>query len=198
MAPPLTEAVRARLPQVGFTILSQSSEAIRRALEEFTIDLGLTYLDNEPVEPALTRPLYRERYRLFVRRDHPLAGRDAVGWAEAADHPLGLLTPDMQNRRIVDAAFRKAGVRPAPEIESNSAFNLCAYVLIAGLASVLPEFFVGMVAESDIRAIPLVEPEVEHSVGLVALDRDPLPRLVAAAFEAAKGYRPPAALMARL
>jgi hypothetical protein len=36
---------------------------------------------------------------------------------------------------------------------------------------------------SDVRAVPLIEPVVEHSVGLVAVDRDPVSPLVLAAFE---------------
>ena len=33
---------------------------------------------------------------------------------------LCLLTPDMQNRRIINRAFMEAGVQPAAEMESNS------------------------------------------------------------------------------
>ena len=45
---------------------------------------------------------------------------------------------------------------------------------------------------SDIRAVPLTDPLVEHSVGLVAVDRDPVSPLVLAAFECAKGLETPA------
>ena len=36
---------------------------------------------------------------------------------------------------------------------------------------------------SDIRAAPLINPMIEHSVGLVAVDRDPVSPLVLAVFE---------------
>ena len=121
---PLTNVMRSKFPKLSFTVLSMSSEEIRRSLEDFTIDVGVTYLDNEPIDLAVSKPLYMERYRLFVRDDHPLAGRTEIEWAEAARHPVSLLTPNMQNRRIIDAAFRKAGAQVEPELESNSIVNL--------------------------------------------------------------------------
>ncbi len=190
---PLTNAMRLKFPKLSFTVLSMSSEEIRRSLEDFTIDVGVTYLDNEPIDLAVSKPLYMERYRLFVRDDHPLADRAKVEWAEAARHPVSLLTPNMQNRRIIDAAFRKAGAQVEPELESNSIVNLYTHVEMAGLASVLPEIFIGLMGDTGhIRAIPLIAPNVEHSVGLVAHDRDPLPKVVKAMLDLAGSYVLPA------
>ena len=189
---PLTDAMRKRFPKLAFTVLSLSSEEIRRSLEDFSIDVGVTYLDNEPIDLSVSRPLYMERYRLFVRDDHALAERTEVEWAEAARHPVSLLTPNMQNRRIIDSAFRKAGAQVEPELESNSIVNLYTHVQMAGLATVLPEIFLGLMGEnSRIRAIPLVAPVVEHSVGLVAHDRDPLPKVVKAMLDLAGTYQLP-------
>jgi hypothetical protein len=41
-----------------------------------------------------------------------------------------------------------------------------------------------------IKAIPLTEPKVEHTVGLVAIAREPQSPLIAALFAAAKAFRP--------
>ncbi len=71
----LTRAMQQAHAAVEFTILSHSSEEILRALHDFSIEAGVTYLDNEPVEGLLQAPLYRERYCLFVAEDHPLAGK---------------------------------------------------------------------------------------------------------------------------
>ena len=189
---PLTDAMRKRFPKLAFTVLSLSSEEIRRSLEDFSIDVGVTYLTNVPIDLAVSKPLYLERYRLFVRDDHPLAGRESVEWAEAAKHPVSLLTPNMQNRRIIESAFPKAGAQVEPELESNSIVNLYTHVQMAGLATVLPEIFIGLMGDSArIRAIPLIAPAVEHSVGLVAHARDPLPKVVKAMLDLADDYRLP-------
>ena len=194
MAALMAKAIQARHPEVELTILSHSSIDILRHLEEFTIDVGFTYLDNEPVEGMRAEPIYMEKYCLLVRADHELAADDTVSWAEAARQPLCLLTPDMQNRRIIDRAFRAANANPVPRVESNSVINLISNVHLMGLASVIPEYFLSMLGPmADICTVPLVDPLVEHSVGLVAVDRDPISPLVLAAFECAKAIEPRAA-----
>jgi DNA-binding transcriptional LysR family regulator len=192
MAALMAKAIQARHPDVELTILSHSSIEILRQLEEFTIDVGFSYLDNEPVEGMRAEPIYMERYCLLVRADHELAGTAAVSWADAAKQPLCLLTPDMQNRRIIDRAFRAANASPIPRVESNSVINLISNVHLMGMTSVIPEYFLSVLGPmSNIRTVPLVEPLVEHSVGLVAVDRDPISPLVLAAFECARGIEPP-------
>jgi DNA-binding transcriptional LysR family regulator len=188
----MTKAIQSRHPSVELTVLSQSSIEILRNLEDFSIDIGLTYLDNEPIEGMRSESVYMERYCLLVRIDHPLADEPVVTWADAALQPLCLLTPDMQNRRIVDRAFRAANASPVPRLETNSVINLCANVRLMGLASIIPEYFLEVLGPiSDVRAVPLVEPLIEHSVGLVAVDRDPVSPLVLAAFESARAIEPP-------
>jgi DNA-binding transcriptional LysR family regulator len=190
--PPLTDLLRTRYPKLTFSVLSQSSKDIARHLAAFEIDAGITYLDNEPIDISRSQPLYTERYRLMVRHDHPLAGRAEVGWAEAAAHTLCLLTPDMQNRRIIDRAFARANAKPDPEIESNSVVNLCAYIQTEGIAAVLPEVLSTVIGEgAGVKAIPLVDPVVEHTIGLVAVDREPISPLVEALLEAGQGYADP-------
>ena len=191
MAALITKAIHGRHPGVELTVLSQSSMEILRNLEDFTIDVGLTYLDNEPIEGMRSEAIYMERYCLLVRADHELVHESSVSWAEAAKQPLCLLTPDMQNRRIIDRAFRAASCAPIPRLETNSVINLCANVHLMGLASIIPEYFLDVIGPvSDVRAVPLTDPMVEHSVGLVAVDRDPVSPLVLAAFECARSAEP--------
>lgn len=184
----LTGRVNARHPGVAFEIRSMTSRQVLQAVEEFQVDAGLTYLGNEPVPVGRTWPLYREHYRLFLRADHPLAGREAVTWAEAAAHPLAALTSDMQNRRIIDAAFQQAGAAVEPVVESNSVVALCAQVMTGRVGCVLPGAFRGILGPG-IAAPRLVAPEVSHRVGLVALAADPEPVLLAALREAAAELR---------
>jgi DNA-binding transcriptional LysR family regulator len=98
----------------------------------------------------------------------------------------------MQNRRIIDRAFRAANASPVPRLETNSVINLCANVRLMGLASIIPEYFLEVLGPiADVRAVALTDPIVEHSVGLVAVDRDPASPLVLAAFDCARAVEPP-------
>jgi DNA-binding transcriptional LysR family regulator len=192
MAGLITRGIQERHPRVELVVLSQSSIEILRNLEDFSIDVGLTYLDNEPIEGMRSEAVYMERYCLLVRADHPFAAAPSVTWVDAAKEPLCLLTADNQNRRIIDRAFRAVECAPIPRLETNSVINLCANVHLMGLASVIPEYFLEVIGPiSDVRAVPLTDPIIEHSVGLVALDRDPISPLVLAAFECARTTEPP-------
>jgi DNA-binding transcriptional LysR family regulator len=191
MIPLLTNKIRETHPGIDFTVLSQSSEQILRGLADFSVDVGITYLDNEPIEGMLATPLYLERYCLFVPETHPLAQRQSVTWKEASQEPLCLLTSNMQNRRIIDRAFETANCHPVPHLETNSVINLCSNVRLMGLASVMPQYVVEVLGTvSGIKAIPLDEPKVEHSVGLVVADRDPLSPLIEALRESASILAP--------
>lgn len=182
----LTRQIGDEFPGIVFTILSMSSQEIRQGLENFQLDAGITYLDNEPLAQVRMATLYRERFRLITPLDHPLAGRKVVTWAEAASYPLALLTPDMQNRRIVNAAFVEARVTPVAKIETNSIIALVTHVRDGQLAAVLPELSLEAFGRLDgITAIALEEPDVDHAVGLVVPDRDPLSPLVDAVYRAA-------------
>jgi DNA-binding transcriptional LysR family regulator len=193
MIPYLTRQVRKLHPHIDFSVMSLSSEEILRGLEDYTVDVGITYLDNEPVTGLLTRPLYQERYCLFLPDSHPFAGRDTMTWKEAAQLPLGLLTSNMQNRRIIDRAFKSADCRPVAALETNSVINLCSNVRLMGLASIMPHYILDILGrDPGIVAIPLLAPEVVHSVGLVAIDRDPLAPLVRAFLTSAGEFSPSA------
>ena len=91
--------------------------------------------------------------------DGEFAGRTQIAWSEAAAAPLCLLTPDMQNRRIIDGIFRSVGAKPVPAVETNSIFNLVSHVAAGQWSAIVPRQllrFFGVPAGT--RAIELVEP----------------------------------------
>jgi DNA-binding transcriptional LysR family regulator len=181
MVASLTTPFRARHPNVRFVIQSRTSIQTLTLLENLEIDAGVTYLDNEPLGRVNAVPLYQERYQLLTAADAPLGNRDIVTWAEVAKVPLCLLTPDMQNRRIIDGLLRSAGGDPQPTLESNSMIVLFAHVRTGRWASVMPARLaetLGLTA--TIRAIPIVEPEAVHTIGLVVPMREPMTALTAA------------------
>ena len=188
MVSTLTTPYRAKHPNVKFTILSRTASEVRGGLGDVGVDGGITYIDNEPLGRARSIPLYTEQYRLLTSEDSPLGGRDSVTWAEVSRIPLCLLTPDMQNRRIIDRLLREAGgAEPEPTLESNSMIVLFSHVRTGQWASVMPEKLAETLGLTErLRAIPIVEPDAVHTIGLVVPDRDPMSPLVAALVAEAK------------
>jgi DNA-binding transcriptional LysR family regulator len=170
----LCHRFNAKHPKVRFTILSRTSVEILSMIDNLDVDAGISYLDNEPMGRVSTEPLYAERYMLVCARGSRFAGRDTVGWAELAGERLCLLTPDMQNRRIINRNFAAVDVTPEAWIESNSTVVLMATVETGGWMTVLPEDAARFHASGKaVELIPLAGPEPAHSVGLVAPWREP-------------------------
>jgi DNA-binding transcriptional LysR family regulator len=170
----LISPFQASHPRVRIKVLSLSSIEIQRGLDTFDLDAGVSYLDNEPLLRVRTLPLYRERYFLVTGDRTAFRRRENVTWAEAAELPLCLLTADMQNRRIVDTIFHEAKRVPVPLVETNSILALYAQVRGGRMASVLTQaslYLLGM--PRWLRALPLVEPAAQRTIGLVYPDREP-------------------------
>ena len=181
MVSALTTPYRANHPNVKFTILSRTSIEILQMVENLEVDAGLTYIDNEPLGRLRAVPLYNEQYRLLTSADSPLGDYDKVTWSEVGKIPLCLLTPDMQNRRIIDSLLHAAGTRPEPTLESNSMIVLFSHVRTGRWASVMPERLADTLGLTErLRSIPIVEPEVVHQIGLVVPPREPMIPTVAA------------------
>src|SRR5579871_6219525 len=187
----LATPFRARHPSVQFTILSRTSIEILALLENLEVDAGITYLDNEPLGRVSAIPLYHERYQLIVAKDSPYGNRTKVTWAEVAQIPLCLLTPDMQNRRIIEQQLRAAGGDPQPTLESNVMIVLFSHVRTGKWASVIPQKVVETFGLTDeISAIPIGEPDIAYTVGLVVPEREPTTPLIAALVSEARRMSP--------
>jgi DNA-binding transcriptional LysR family regulator len=191
MVASLTTPFRARHPNVQFTIWSRTSVEVLTELENLEIDAGITYLDNEPLGRVNTVPLYRERYRLLTSRDAPLGDRETVTWAEVSQVPLCLLTPDMQNRRIIDRLLNHAGSESRPMLESDSMILLFSHVRTGRWASVMPAKLAETLGLTEtIRAVPIVQPDEVHTIGLVVPEREPMTPLTAALVAEAQRVAP--------
>lgn len=171
----ITAPFSRRYPDVSLTVLSLASQDIQQRIDNFEIDVGLSYLDNEPLQRVVSKPIYQESYVLLMREDAAMAQQDSVTWEAAAKLKLCLLTTDMQNRRIIDGIFRSVGQAPVPAMETNSIFNLCAHAGLVGLSSIvsrqLLEFF-GI--PPGTRALKLVQPEAQRTIGLIVAGRTPV------------------------
>ena len=187
----LTRAFWERHPGIRLTIHSHTSTEVLSLLDNLEADAGITYLDNEPLGRIAEVPLYRERHHLITAEGNLFADRATVTWEEVATLPLCLLTPDMQNRRIVDRVFEEAGCLVEPMLETSSIVVIAAHVRAGYWSTIMPRL---MAEELDlpkhVRSIPIVAPEVANLVGLVVGRRDPQPPLTAALVAEARALAP--------
>lgn len=179
--------LQARHPGIVPTVLSMSSVELETGLDTLALDLALGYIErtgrgtrqHAGHDLKLNAwPQTVEHYFLLRRRVDGPAAKDAaalrighpIGWAEAAQVPLCLLTPEMHNRVIIDRAFAEAGAAVKPAIETNSVLALALSVQQSEtLCAVLPGAMVDTVrGHGGLEALPLVAPEVHTPIGFMA------------------------------
>jgi hypothetical protein len=79
----------------------------------------------------------------------------------------------MQNRRIIDLIFRAAGAEIRAVIETNSLVTLWSHIRFGHWSTVVPHTFLLLLQQQPgLTALPLVEPDASHVLGLVAPDRE--------------------------
>jgi DNA-binding transcriptional LysR family regulator len=178
----VTTPYHAKYPGVRFSIFSRTAAEILSLLENFEIDAGVTYIDEQPPRGMRTVPFYRERYRLVTASDSPLGDRERVTWAEVATIPLCLPAEDMQSRHIIDRLLGGAGTGVGPPtLESNSMIVLFTHVRTGRWATVMPDKLADALGlTQQLRSVPIVEPDAAEQIGLVVPRREPSTAIVAA------------------
>jgi DNA-binding transcriptional LysR family regulator len=189
VTPLITSLFHRRHPLVTVKFLSHTSTEIQSGLLSGELEAGLTYTENESLHGVTKHLLYRERYLLLTPAGKHFVGKAQVTWREAAQLPLCLLTPDMQNRRIINGLFIEGGAgSPKVAVETNSVLSLVAHVRSGEWSSILPHTFLSVLAPygaefHGLRAIPLVKPEAQQAIGVIVSRREPLPPLARALLE---------------
>lgn len=163
-----------RHPNVRFTILSRNSREILQMLEDFEADAGISYLENEPLGRVDTAELYQEKYILVCARRSPFAAKAKINWSELEGQNLALLTPDMQNRRIINQLFAQNGVTPKTSIESNSIIALVSSVASGHCMTVLPKDVASFLSgDKDLALVEIDGQSRLQKVGLILPHSDP-------------------------
>jgi DNA-binding transcriptional LysR family regulator len=93
----------------------------------------------------------------------------------------------MQNRRIIDRLLKRTGTGSPPTLESDSMILLFSHVRTGRWASVMPAKLAETLGLMEtIRAIPIVEPDEVHQIGLVVPARETTTPITAALIDEAK------------
>jgi DNA-binding transcriptional LysR family regulator len=167
--------LQAKHPGIMPTVLSMTSDEIENGLEKLSLDVGLGYTDRLKSKSVRLRSLaqYTEHYFLVQKSakpnsSHRLTIGSNMSWKQAASQPLCLLTTDMHNRTIVDAAFAEAGVTVQPIIETNSLLALALSVVAGEVCTILPGAMLDTVrGYAELEALPLEGPVIATPIGFM-------------------------------
>jgi DNA-binding transcriptional LysR family regulator len=165
--PVLTCMVREKYPGVRIDVQFIGNEAMKVGLNNFDLDVALTYLDKADLGHKNTLPIYTEQLSLLVPDRAGLSSRSTISWKEAAELPLAMLRPSMHERHFVDQVFARLGCAPMARVESESILHLMFQVQFTELCTIIPSHFAVMPGlHEGTRALSLVDPIVSQEVGL--------------------------------
>jgi DNA-binding transcriptional LysR family regulator len=144
-----------------------SSTELLRQLRNFELDAAIAHFGPDDQSGLEVVPLYEEQYVLLVSGEQLVPAARTITWAEAAQLPLALLTPDMRFRQSIDKAFASSGAVAAPQVETDSVASLYAHVATGAWASVVPHTWLrAMPVTGAARAIRLVEPDTRAQISM--------------------------------
>ncbi|MCB9441522.1 MAG: LysR family transcriptional regulator substrate-binding protein, partial [Mycolicibacterium sp.] len=166
---------------------SLRSADITARVRRFELDAGVIYPDPQDTEGLTITELYEERQVLLAGGDL-LAGRtDSIGWSDALELPMCLLTPGMRGRRLIDEALADRGLAVIPRLESDSVVVLLTHVATGRWATVVPQTWLdALPPPAGVRALTLDGPPVTARVVLVTNAAQPGSVLARALIQTAK------------
>ncbi|MGE0067457.1 MAG: LysR substrate-binding domain-containing protein [Solirubrobacterales bacterium] len=165
-------------PSIDLELRSLSATDVAAQIESFVIDAGVTYLDAQPPSGLRATEIFRERYAFLSAGT--ATGEETIAWRELDGARLCLLTPEMQNRRLVDAALDAAGVKTKVRIETDSISGLFSFAH-SGWSSIVSEAWLNVYGVPEgTHARRLVDPDLSYPIGILSSDSDHLPPLSAA------------------
>lgn len=164
--PRIIQAYVAAHPQNRIRILDHASSTVVDTVLRREAEFGISIAG--PQQGELTSvPLLEDRFVLICRRDHVLARRRNLRWAELGEHPLIYAGFDSSNRPVLDSALAGKAIDLRIFFEVQRSATAVGLVADGVGAAVVPRLAMQPGAYPDIRTIPLVDPVVSRAMVLV-------------------------------
>jgi len=165
--PVLLQMVRERHPGVRIDVHFIGNDAMKLGLNNFSLDVAITYMDKADLGNRNTLPICTEKLSLLVPDKDPFRDRTTISWKEAAELPLAMLRPSMHERRFVNQVFTRVKCQPVAKVESESILHLMFQVQFTELCTIIPSHFTKMPGlQPGTKALDLIEPVVSQEVAL--------------------------------
>lgn len=155
-----------RYPRIRVRLLDQPAPDILLSVARCEADFGISYLGTQ--EPDLEfETLLTEPFVLACRPDHPLARRRRVSWSDLADQECVALAPGSGNRMLIDQAIAAMSVTPRWICEASHVPALLSLVEAGVGIGVVPRFGLQGARDAALVGVPLGNPEVTRSIGVI-------------------------------
>lgn len=157
---------RERYPKIRIKVHDASANEVLAAVSRSEADFGLNFIGSQ--EPDIDfAPLLEERFVAACRRDHPLARKRRVSWADLAAHDFITVDKASGNRLLIDQALAGVASRPQSLYEAQHVTTLLGLVEAGLGVAAVPSLAMPERDHPLLVSIPLDEPVVTRVVGLI-------------------------------
>jgi len=175
LVPDALVAFKTDRPHVHIELLVRLSQQVADLINTQQADLGIVHFtDDNPLIQA--EVIGSGRIVCVMHADHPLAARQELTPHDLADQPLISYARENRYGEVVEEAFRAAGVRLRPVIETNMSTVACSMAAKQLGIALVDEFTSRSSAFHALAVRPLTPPS-RINVGLLYPRFRPLSRL---------------------
>lgn len=171
--PPLLGKLRKSFPDLAIRVFDNSKLEIAEKVHSGEAEFGITIVAADRWDLEIT-PLMKEPFVLVCPKAHPLAQQKAVSWSSLKGEPLVRVSTQTGNRQLIDDALgpRREDMSWRYEVQHIvSALGLVR----AGLGlTVVPQLAVNVEESPGLVAVPLRNPGISRTLGVVARRGVPL------------------------
>jgi DNA-binding transcriptional LysR family regulator len=164
--PDALQSFSAQFPQVRLRVLDESGTQVVQSVVRSEADFGVNFIGVQDADLDF-KAIYTEPYVLAVQRSHPLASRPAVRWGELRGTRLIGVSARSSNRILLDNALARLEERPLVFCEVNHVTAALALADAGVGVTAVPALAYSKLRYPSLVTVPLVEPEVRRTLGLI-------------------------------
>jgi DNA-binding transcriptional LysR family regulator len=164
--PQVIQQYHAAFPNIRVRILDAGANEVLAAVARGEADFGVNFIGSAEAELEF-QLIQEEAFVLACRRDHPLASRRSVTWAELHPYEFMTVAKSSGNRLLLDLALAGVAERPVTVYEAQHVLTLLGLVEAGLGVAAVPRLAMPMREHPILASVPLKEPEVTRRIGLI-------------------------------
>jgi len=153
-------------PSVRIKIIDESAREVLDSVVAGVADFGVNFIGTQEADIDF-KAIRTEHYVLMVRNDHPLAAETSVAWAALVGEKLVSVSQSSGNRMLIDNALARVVQRPSIQYEINHVTGAIGLVAAGLGVAVLPELAMPSDVHPTLVSIPLTDPDITRTLGLI-------------------------------
>ena len=155
-----------RYPMIRVRVVDEDANAVLSTVIRGEADFGLNFIGTQ--EPEIEfEPVLKEPFVAACRRDHPIARKRRITWAELNEHEYMTVAKSSGNRLLIDLALTDIPARPRWFYEVRHVSTLVALVEAGLGVAAVPRLAMPLTDHPTLVSVPLIDPAITRTVGLI-------------------------------